>query len=115
METPGTGTSAEEMAEAVAAAPPSRTLTLRVPVEFGSETISELTFKLNAQAFRNFGLPMQADGTIIFQPYELAKVGIRMAGQPPALLDRLDPADLWEVAQRVLGFIVPGHGTGPTR
>ena len=85
---------------------------LRTPVQFGEEMIEELTLKPNSQAFRNFGLPMKEDGTIVFQPYALARVGVRMAGQPNAVLDKLDPADMWEVAQRVLGFTVPGLETG---
>lgn len=90
------------------------TLTLRAPVQFGkdSEPISELVLKPSAKAFRDFALPMQGDGTILFQPYELAKVGLRLAGQPAPVLDMLDPADMWELAQAVLGFTVPGHPIG---
>lgn len=91
-----------------------RTLRLHVPIQFGENAppIEELTFALNARAFRDFALPMREDGTIMFQPYELAKVGLRMAGQPAPVLDRLDPADMMEVAERVMGFLVPGQKIG---
>lgn len=92
------------------------TIALRTPVQFGrdAEPIAELTIKPNARAFRDFSLPMREDGTILFQPYELAKVGIKLAGHPTAVLDLMDPADMWEVAQAVMGFTVPGLKTGST-
>src|SRR5690242_7316417 len=93
-------------------APSSREVKLKHPIQFGEDMVETLTIKPTARAFRDFGLPMQQDGTIIFQPYPLAGVGIRMAGRPNALLDRMHPEDMWEVAQVALGFIVPGRGIG---
>lgn len=90
----------------------ARTVELRVPVQLGSETIERITVKPSSKAFRNFALPMKEDGTILFQPYALAEIGCKMAGQTTVLLDKMDPADMWEVAFVVLSFIAPGRATG---
>lgn len=87
---------------------------LRVPVQFGrdAEPIAELELKPAAKHFREFTLPMKEDGTVMYQPYELAKVGLRMAGHPPAVLDLMHPADMNTVAGVVMGFLGVGPGTG---
>jgi hypothetical protein len=86
------------------------TLLLRKPIPFGKDTvISELRLMVSARAFKEFSLPMKEDGTIMFQPYALAVVGIKMAGQPAAIADKLDVRDMMELATAVMGFI----GTGP--
>jgi hypothetical protein len=90
------------------------TVKLKEPVPFGTETIDELELKRNAKSMRNFALPMKPDGTILFEPYELAKVGVHMAGRPNAVLDMLDPSDVWALAQVVMDFFVPGQTTGST-
>lgn len=92
-------------------------IALRVPVQLGEqgELVRELTLKPSARAFRDFSMPLKDDGTILFQPYALAAVGVKLAGQPPAFLDRMDPADMVEVAQAVMGFIGAGLGTGTAR
>lgn len=95
--------------------PDVEVLVLKKPVQFtDSILVEELTMRRTAKAFRDFTLPMQADGTIMFQPYALAKVGVRLAAHPDALVDKLDPADMWQIAQVVMGFITGGPMTGDT-
>ena len=95
----------------------SVTIRLSTPVQFGndSEPISELVLKPTARAFRELTLPIKDDGTVLFQPYELAKIGLKLAGQPAPVLDLMDVADMMEVATAVMGFLDPSRrtGTGP--
>lgn len=88
---------------------------MRVPVPMGqdAEPLTELELKPAAKHFREFSLPMRDDGTVIYQPYELAKVGLRMAGHPASVLDRMHPADMNAVAGAVMGFLGAGPATGP--
>jgi hypothetical protein len=90
---------------------------LRHPVQFGKDTIEQLVLKPTCRSFRDYELPMEMseDGTknkVLFRPYELARVGLHMAGQPAAVLDKMHPADMWEVANRVMGFIGVAPATG---
>ena len=93
------------------------TIKLSTPVQFGkdSEPIAELVLKPTARAFRELTLPIKDDGTVLFQPYELAKIGLKLAGQPAPVLDLMDVADMMEVATAVMGFLDPSRrtGTGP--
>lgn len=79
---------------------------LCAPVQFGKDRITELVLKPNARAFKDLTLPMTQEGKVDYQPYPLAACGVRMAGHPNAVLDKLHPRDLNEVAQAVLGFLV---------
>lgn len=88
---------------------------LKHPVDFGSkERIEELQLKPNCRSFREYELPMEmvegGRNRVLFRPYELARVGLHMAGKPQAVLDKMHPEDMWEVANRVMGFI----GVAPT-
>lgn len=92
-------------------------ITLRHPVRFGSEVIEKLTLRPLAKHLRDFALPMKGEGEnaiILFQPYELAKAGLKMADVAGAqtVLDKLHVADMWELAQVVFGFINGGPATG---
>lgn len=87
----------------------SVTITLRKPIPYGKDQmIEELVLKPNARAFRDFGLPMGADKSIVFQPYPLAIVGLRLAGHhvnAAQLVDKLDSKDMHEIAMAVFGFM----------
>lgn len=107
----------EEQIKAIepAAAAAKRLLTLQLekPIQFGKELITELVLRPSAKAFRDFSLPMKADGTILFQPYELASVGVRMARYPSAVVDMLAPEDMIQLAHQVMDFFAPaGPKTG---
>jgi hypothetical protein len=89
------------------------------PVDFGAkERIEQLELKPNCRSFREYELPMEmvegGRNRVLFRPYELARVGLHMAGRPQAVLDKMHPEDMWEVANRVMGFIgvAPTTGSG---
>jgi hypothetical protein len=89
---------------------------LRRPVKWGTKQVEELVLRPTSRAMRGFVLKLGKDESISYEPYEVAKVGIRMAGyneaQVQALLDRLSAADTMEVATAALVFIGHGPGTG---
>ena len=95
--------------ENASAADPSKpvSMKLRTPVEWGKDqTIDELTLKPTARAFKEMTLAVDPNtGKVDYQPYALALVGIRMAGHPPAVLDRMDHRDMLELSQLVFGFL----------
>lgn len=103
----------DERAEKSGAEDPNLVV-LKHPVQFGKELIEQLEMKPSCRSFREYELPMEmVDGgrnRVLFRPYELARVGLHMAGKPQAVLDKMHPEDMWEVANRVMGFI----GVGPT-
>lgn len=85
------------------------TIKLRQPIQFGQTMIEELTLKPNARAFKDFSLPADAKGKVDYQPYQLALVGLKLAGHmaaAPALVDKLDPKDMVELSQAVFSFFV---------
>lgn len=90
------------------------TIVLSTPVQFGkdAEPICELVLKPTARSFREVTIPIKDDGTVLFQPYELAKVGVKLAGHPAAVLDLMDVVDMMEVAVAVMGFLSPSQRTG---
>jgi hypothetical protein len=87
-------------------------------VPFGKEqVIEELVLKPNSRAFKDYELPMREDGTVLFQPYALAVVGLKMAGHiagAAQIVDRLCVADMMAVSHAVMGFFGPGLTTGST-
>lgn len=91
---------------------------LREPIEFGKDEsgkarlIETLVLKPSSRAFKEYSMPMKQDGTMLYQPYELARVGLQMAGFPASLVDKIYAADMLEVAQEVLGFIGVSQRTG---
>jgi hypothetical protein len=87
---------------------------LSEPISFGKDTIEELTLKPTARDFRDFAMHMAGDGGFLFEPYKLAALGIRMAGHPAPVTDKLSVSDMMEVAQAVQGFLVSSLKTGST-
>lgn len=91
------------------------TYALKVPVQLGDETISELTLTPVAKAFKGFKQKIAADGsTMEFDAYEAAACAVRMSGQPPALLDKLHPSDMMALGGLAISFFASGQGTGST-
>jgi hypothetical protein len=81
---------------------------LKEPVQFGTELVSELTFrKPKGKDFRRFpASPTMGD--------ILDLVGT-LSGQPKAVIDELGVEDLAEVSAVVEGFIPGGRATGTGR
>lgn len=90
------------------------------PITVLGETVEKLVLRPNVKAFRHFTVKMQGEGetaTIVLEPYNLALVGMQLTnlmGEPQALLNKLHPADMWEVGMAVWGFIEPGLRRGKT-
>jgi hypothetical protein len=94
------------------------TVKLREPISFGKETIEELAIKFNGRAMRDLKIPLTAEGGMIFEPYPLTVVGMKMAGHianAEALADRLtDGQDMTEIAQVIFSFLGGSQTTGST-
>ena len=85
-----------------------RTITLKDPIQFGTETITEL--QLRAPKAKDFiGMPMSGHtgGDII-------KLAVKLSGQPDAVIGELSIGDFMEVADIIGGFFPDGQLTGPT-
>lgn len=103
------------------AAPAGRQMefVLQVPVQFGQELIERLTLRPRGKHLRDYTLPMRQEPgedlpVLLFQPYALAEVGLKMAevAGVRTVLDKMDVADVWGLAQVVFGFINGGPATG---
>lgn len=78
---------------------------LRLPVEWGKETVTTLTLKPTGRAYRNFSIKT-TDGGMVFEPYPCALVGLKMAAQPGGeeFLDRMDIRDIRDLGEAALAF-----------
>ena len=75
---------------------------LEEPVQFGSETISELELqKPKAKHFRT----MPAEPTT----GDLLDLAGRLSGQPPKVIDELSIGDMKKVLETVAGFLSTSH------
>ncbi len=85
---------------------PGDPIKLREPVQFGSETITELTLKFSPRAVKDLKITMTPDGGQVFSPYDLASAGVRMAGYPDAVFQNLKSGqDLMDIAMAALLFL----------
>ncbi len=66
--------------------------------------MTELVLKPTARAFNGFSITAKQDGSVVYEPYALAKIGMSMAGHAPGFVDKLDVRDMNAVAQLVLSF-----------
>jgi hypothetical protein len=84
--------------------------TLMVPIQFGSETITELTIREKVVAGDMRGIEMRQ------RPLhdDIMKLAGRLTGQPDPVIQAMAFADYIEVANLVAGFIDPGPATGNT-
>lgn len=91
----------------------SHTLKLMHPVSFGQEPVTELTVSPNARFYKGMKLTA-AEGSVTYEPYELAVIGARMAGRPAAerFVDLMHPSDMNALAAVVMGFLGPAQTTG---
>ena len=84
-------------------------IVLREPVEFGRETVAEITVragKLGDLKGIRLGGDIPVDAIIL--------VGSRMTGQPIGVIERLGAEDAGELNAIVLGFFGRCLGTGTT-
>lgn len=100
---------------------PFHVVELRSPVQFGrdAEPVTRLELRPTGRAMRELRVTMGVEGdrrVVEFEPYLLCLVGLKMAGiaGDKAFADLMDPQDIWEVGQAVLGFTMGGPTTGST-
>lgn len=83
------------------------TLTLKEPIQFGTQRIEQFTIrKPKGKDFR--GMPVEPNIG------DLLDLAGRLAAQPKAVMDELGPEDLAEVLGVVGDFFPGGPGTGRT-
>lgn len=104
METPETENSEEKKAPVDPWEPVQ--LKLIAPIEWGKQSIGELTIRPYGKAVRDLTLPMTPEGKIDYRPYDLAKVALRMAGHADGVIDKMHPKDISACAQVALSFFV---------
>lgn len=82
-----------------------KVIKLKEPIQFGSETITELRLrKPKAKDFR----PMGEKRTL----GEILDLAGRLCGQPKAVIDELSVEDMWEVSKTIEGFMPAGLEAG---
>lgn len=87
------------------------TYALEYPVQFGSETVTELTLRPSAGAFRGFKMTVGADQRVEMDPHAAAVVAVRMAGRPDVFVDKLDPCDMLALGALAQSFFASGRAT----
>lgn len=82
-----------------------KTVKLKDPIQFGSETISELVLqKPKAKHFR--ALPTQPDTG------DILNLAGKLCGQPPSVIDELSIEDMAAVMEAVSDFLPSSLATG---
>lgn len=91
-----------------------KVLKLKYPTKVGEggELVEQLALKCTGRSMKDFVLPTKGDGTVLFEPYACAKVGVHMAGQTTAFLDAMDAQDVFALAEVVMDFFGSGPPTG---
>lgn len=83
-----------------------RRMTLKTPLQNGSETITELVFQGPLKGRHMKGLPL----ALCYD--HLLTIGGRMCGQPPSVMEELCGEDLATVLGVVTDFLPAGPRTG---
>lgn len=92
-----------------------RTYTLKEPVQYGSETITELNFqKPRGKHLRGLTIKTAGDGGVIFSLGDMMDLAGRLATVAPSVISELGADDVMEVMGIVGGFIGAGPETGKT-
>ncbi len=80
-------------------------ITLKKPVQFGTESIAELEFReATAKDLRDLPLEPRIG--------DFLNVAAKLCGRTPAEMDLISPADMAEVIAVVGNAFAPGPGTG---
>lgn len=89
---------------------------LKCPIQFGEELIEELKLRPNGRAMQGFKMTFSGGSEVPdFEPYRYAELGLRLAGKPRAIVDRMAPCDQFGLGMVAMGFTVSGPGTGKKR
>lgn len=91
-------------------------ITLLEPVQFGKETISELTVSRKLKHLRGHSLRVSADGkgsgAMDIDFSTLIDLGAKLVGQPPAFLEELCEDDQAKVLEEARDFLLKHLGGG---
>ncbi|MNJ63285.1 hypothetical protein D3C77_591780 [compost metagenome] len=86
------------------------------PVEFGSETVSELTMTRKLKFLRGHSLRVTSDGkgngALDLDFSTLIDLGAKMAGRAPAFIEELGEDDQGVVIQEARDFLLARLGAG---
>lgn len=86
-------------------------ITLKHPIPYGSETVTELTFR-RPKAGDMRGIKINGNGDMSFD--DMLTVAQRVTGKPPSVINEIDFEDLQPVFEVIGGFIKAGQQTGKT-
>jgi hypothetical protein len=93
-----------------------KVIQLKEPVEFGSETVSELTVTRKLKYLRGYSLRVTSDGkgngALDLDYSTLIDLGSKMVGRPPAFLDDMGEEDQGDLLQEARDFLLERLGAG---
>jgi len=82
---------------------------------FGSwRRVVGMTLRPSGLAMKGFKVVTTGDGGLEFEPYRFAELGLRLAGKPRAIVDRMHPCDQFGLGMVALGFTMRGPEIGKT-
>lgn len=87
---------------------------LKEPVEFGKETVTEVTVTRKLKHLRGCVVKVAAEdgGTLTLDFDVLINLASKMIGQPPAFLDEMGEADQSHILQEANDFLLTRLGPG---
>ncbi|CAI8928875.1 Tail assembly chaperone E/41/14-like protein [Pseudomonas sp. IT-P171] len=89
---------------------------LKEPVQFGSDTVSELTVTRKLKYLRGYSLRVTSDGkgsgTVDLDFSTLIDLSAKMAGRTPAFIDEMDEEDQSVLLQEARDFLLKHLGGG---
>jgi len=87
-----------------------KTITLKEPVQFGSESVSELTLTYKLKYLRGYAVRVTSDGkgngAIDFDFSTLIDLGAKLAGRAPAFVEEMSEDDQSVLIQEARDFLV---------
>lgn len=104
---------ADESAKTAVAETDGMKIKLNVPVKFGEESIEEIVYRKPTGAdIIRCGHPLKINFTasppeFTFDEQKMGRMMSALAGQPPSVIDRLDPNDWSTYAWAIAGFFTP--------
>lgn len=92
------------------------TLLLTEPVQFGSETVTELTIVRKLKYLRGHTLRVTSDGkgsgTVDLDFSTLIDLGAKLSGRTPAFIEEMDEDDQGALIQEARDFLLKHLGGG---
>ena len=93
-----------------------KVLTLKAPVPFGSETVSELTLSFKLKYLRGHSLRVTSDGkgsgTVGLDFSTLLDLSAKLSGRTPAFIEDMDEDDQGLLIQEARDFLLKHLGGG---